>query len=114
MEGAVRAEFLRSLCQRDGLRRGVCSGASNDLHATLRKLDSKADYLDVLIGVEGGGFPGGAYGNDAVDATCDLSLDQRLVGCYIDFSMAERGDKGGVDAGEVHFVRNVRDVFALG
>ena len=102
MERASRAECFGGFGELDGLGGGVRASARDDLAAAIGEFHGEADHLEVLLSVEGGGFSGGADGDDSVDSGSDLPLNESLERGDIDFAVAKRGDESGVGAGKMH------------
>ena len=94
LKRGVGADFLGGAGEVDGFGGAVCAGAGDDGDAACGFLDDDADDLDVFLGAQGGGFAGGAGGDDAVGAAFDLEVNELAEGFVVDFSFGEGGDEG--------------------
>lgn len=84
LERCVGAGFFGGLGEVDGFVGGVGSAAGYDENALVGEFDGGADDFEVFVGVKSGRFSGGADGDDASDAGCDLSVDEGFEGFVIE------------------------------
>ena len=96
----VGSGFVGALGQVEGFGRGVGARAGHDRDAAGGELDRLTDDFDMLVVVESRGFAGGADGDQAVDASCDLEFDQLLQVIPGHRSIEEGGDQSRMGSHE--------------
>src|SRR5207247_2532488 len=86
----IGAETLRSFRSLYRFRRGIASGAKDDLYLAFCFLEDNAQYSIRFFRFQGGAFACGAAGHDHVDAAADLDLDQTPQRWFVNRSVAEK------------------------
>ena len=83
-EDAVGAEFLDFVGERDDFGGVVAAGAGEDRDLALGDFEGELNDAEMLGMRERGAFPGGAAGDEEVDARVELALDERAESGFVE------------------------------
>ena len=94
-QDGIGADALGVLGKADGFDGIIGTRTGDDGHAALDLIHADADGGFVFGMAHGGGFAGGAAGNDAVHTLFDLPFDVGAIGFFVDSAVLERRDQCG-------------------